>query len=389
MIIKPRDGKDGDIATLKSLRTRVTAGSHQHSLISKELAFVRAGDQAEEEMAFLLRHDYGESKELAVINDLRIVVGDRSAQIDHLIIHNSLTIFVVETKSVSEGIRILDHGEFLRWNKYKGAYEGMASPLAQNERHIAVLQDALTPVLQGRRLVYVPVVTVSKNARILRTDAFDTSNVLTADLLDKFVRERLPSTSQQQSLSADELEKFGRTIAAWHAPIQIDYAAKFGIKEPQASSPPPTWRSSPHPVVGNNRAPIERGSTYVRPIPRRRSRTRVVGAAFLLIAMVVIGSRMTRDAVQPAPPPGKAAASGVATKPQRPPGQQAQIRIVPAALAGDLGEGERCFEQKRYDCAISSANAVLRIEPGNKRAKNLKRQAEQEQAQAMRAITIR
>lgn len=60
-----------------------------------------------------------------------------------------------------------------------------------------------------------------------------------------------------------------------------------------------------------------------------------------------------------------------------------------ASLAqGMLEEAESCFANRRYDCAISSAKAALRIDPQFQRARVLLQSAEGEQKKALDAITI-
>lgn len=76
-------------------------------------------------------------------------------------------------------------------------------------------------------------------------------------------------------------------------------------------------------------------------------------------------------------------------KPERPKAVQTSTAVPTAAVSGALGDGETCFNQKRYDCAVSSANAVLRMDAGNSRAVDLKRRAELEQKRALDSISIR
>lgn len=45
-----------------------------------------------------------------------------------------LQCFVLETKHFRDGLKITEEGEFLRFNGYTKRYEGMPSPIAQNER---------------------------------------------------------------------------------------------------------------------------------------------------------------------------------------------------------------------------------------------------------------
>jgi len=203
LILKHADNKDAQITQLEQLLTMAPADSR--TMVERELRTVRAGLKGEQEAAYLIDFDMKESTKTGVIHDLRMEVGERVAQVDHLLIHRTLNIFVLETKHFNTGIKITEDGEFLRWNDYKKTYEGMASPLAQNERHIAVLKDALNqiemPTRLGMRLspVFHSYILVSPNARIDRPKRFDTSRIIKADMLGKaidtkFEKERVLDT---------------------------------------------------------------------------------------------------------------------------------------------------------------------------------------------------
>lgn len=53
-----------------------------------------------------------------------------------------------------------------------------------------------------------------------------------------------------------------------------------------------------------------------------------------------------------------------------------------------LDEGESCFIQKKFDCAIASANNVLRLRSDNDRAFSLKSRAQGAQKAALESITV-
>jgi serine/threonine protein kinase len=53
-----------------------------------------------------------------------------------------------------------------------------------------------------------------------------------------------------------------------------------------------------------------------------------------------------------------------------------------------LDEGEQCFSRKRFDCAISSANNVLRLRSDNERAMLLKIRAQNAQKAALDSISV-
>lgn len=187
MLLKSTDSKEEQVANLEQ-KLKVARGDRR-SWIEKELRNLRAGIKAENDVAYLINFDYEKSPNWAVIHDLRLEVGGRVAQIDHLLINRFLDVYVLETKSFHSGLKINEDGEFLRWNDYAKKYEGMASPLAQNERHIAVLRDAFQAIKLPSKLgvtitpTFHSFVLISANARVDRPKNFDASKVIKADSL--------------------------------------------------------------------------------------------------------------------------------------------------------------------------------------------------------------
>lgn len=99
-----------------------------------------AGDAAEKQMAFYLRREFGNDKDVWVINDLRIGLEGEFAQMDHLLV-SQWGLFIIESKSVTGSVRINAHGEWAR--EYDGKLEGMPSPLLQAEAQGRILKQKL------------------------------------------------------------------------------------------------------------------------------------------------------------------------------------------------------------------------------------------------------
>lgn len=100
-----------------------------------------AGDAAEKQMAFYLRREFGNDKDVWVINDLRVCHKGEFAQMDHLLV-SQWGLFVIESKSVTGSVRINAHGEWTR--EYDGRFEGMPSPVLQAEAQSRILKQVLT-----------------------------------------------------------------------------------------------------------------------------------------------------------------------------------------------------------------------------------------------------
>ncbi|UJM89511.1 NERD domain-containing protein [Rhodanobacter denitrificans] len=172
MLIKKADDHSEELAELERLTMTGRGDAAIHA--KKELAIRRAGVKGETESAYLIDFHFGSSTNWTVIHDLRIEYDGRVAQIDHLLINRWMECYVLETKHFRDGVKITEDGEFMRWNGFKHTFEGMPSPLEQNDRHIAVLRDAMKaidlPTRLGIRiqLAFQSLVLVSPTARIDR-----------------------------------------------------------------------------------------------------------------------------------------------------------------------------------------------------------------------------
>ena len=96
---------------------------------------------------------------------------------------------------------------------------------------------------------------------------------------------------------------------------------------------------------------------------------------------------------EPAPTPAPAPAP-VVEKPAKP--VKAAPPVAPANQAAglesviteSLSEASHCMSQRKYDCAIANANAVLRMDKGNRYALDIKRKAKDAQDKALSQIQI-
>ena len=86
MILKPADSKLEVIATLE--RLVATAPADRKTKIEQELRTVRAGIKGEQEAAYLIDFHFKDRESWVVIHDLRLEIGGRVAQIDHLLLHS-------------------------------------------------------------------------------------------------------------------------------------------------------------------------------------------------------------------------------------------------------------------------------------------------------------
>ena len=241
MLIKESDDKSKDLEILQILLKRSDVSADTKRKIEQEIRNIASGAKGEADAAYEINFHYGQSKNWAVIHDLRLEHKGRVAQIDHLLINRFLDIWVCESKRFSEGIAINENGECaMFWN---GRPQGIGSPYEQNVKHMAVIKAAFDDgvVELPKRLGFSikPVVTglvvVSKNARISRPKAKGWWNdgIVKADSVKARIEKTLDSDNNilfaAKIIGTDTLENFAKGLAALHAPASFDWYAKFGL----------------------------------------------------------------------------------------------------------------------------------------------------------------
>lgn len=251
MIIKEADDKKPQMAALQALAARPDCNADARKRIEQEIRNIQAGVRGEEEAAYEIKVHYGESRNWAVIHDLRVEFGDLVAQIDHLVINRWLDVWVCESKHFSEGVAINEHGEFAAF--FGSKPYGVPSPIEQNAKHILILRRLFESgaVNLPKRLGFTikpelkSLVLVSKKARITRPkakiDGIDCviKNDQFFKTVDKAVDEN-SILSAAKIIGSDTLEDVARQIAGLHKPIQFNWAAKFGLPAiaPIQAAPP-------------------------------------------------------------------------------------------------------------------------------------------------------
>ncbi len=149
MQLKSADDRQPDLDVLTALLARPDADAATHRRIEQEIRQIRAGAAGEREAAHEIEFHLAHNRNRMTIHDLRLEIGERVAQIDHLVIDRLLDIWVLESKHFAEGVAINDHGEWTGF--YGGRSYGMASPVEQNRKHVAVLEQVF-----AKKLVKLP-----------------------------------------------------------------------------------------------------------------------------------------------------------------------------------------------------------------------------------------
>jgi hypothetical protein len=250
MLIKERDNHESEILELQRLLAcKIT--DRQRFLIEREIRCLNSGLRGEDNSAYYIDFRFKDSRNCAIIHDLRLEYKGFAAQIDHLLINRLLDVYVLESKNYTHGIKITPEGEFLVWNG-KRPYP-IESPIEQNKRHVDLLdrifqQAGFLPTRLGVVIPpnYLSYIMVAPHSRIDRPgkEKFDTSMVIKADSLGAAIDKRIDDTSALVAISSlaklisqETLETFARRLVRLHRPSKIDYARKFGINVGENRSP--------------------------------------------------------------------------------------------------------------------------------------------------------
>ncbi|MBN8506003.1 MAG: NERD domain-containing protein [Burkholderiales bacterium] len=248
MLIKSADDKSKRLRLLEDLQASPVLDGRQRHWLRDARSRETKGIQGERDAAFHIDSVLRDSKNWAVLHDLRIRVGEDEAQIDHLILNRFLDLILVETKCFGCSLEINAQGEFTA-DYGSGKRFGIDSPLAQSERHGRVLLKLLEQLEIGGRLGIKPavhhLVLLHPKAIIQRPAAeqFDTSNVIKADQFaqwrERFVDESAKGLSAVTGVlnmrSSDTLREWAEKIARQHRPA--DPQALPGLKRPKEAAP--------------------------------------------------------------------------------------------------------------------------------------------------------
>jgi len=242
MIIKKMDSKQEEIAELTAL-LKGKLNPYQRFLIERELKAIRSGVSGEKDSAYYIDFYFGNSRNWAVIHDLRIEHKGQVAQIDHLLINRMFDIYVLESKNYSYKLKISPEGEFHAY--YGKEYIGIPSPIEQNKRHVHLLDLFLKyrNILPKRmgisiRPRFKNIILVSPKCIISRPPEkkFDSSSVIKADTLRTKIDQEVDKQNPLADLatlskfcSSSTLMETARRLARFHKPKKVDFTAKFGL----------------------------------------------------------------------------------------------------------------------------------------------------------------
>ena len=140
-------------------------------------------------------------EEYKVINNLLIKEGNKTTQIDHLVV-SEYRIFVIETKHYQGLIYGDANREYWTQNIYGNKYD-LWNPTLQNQVHIRALRRELTDIPPG---AFVSIVTFSRQASL---DIRNSENVIYWDELKDVIR-----SYQRKLISIEQTQNAYETLLA-------------------------------------------------------------------------------------------------------------------------------------------------------------------------------
>lgn len=242
MIIKNQDNHQDDIDYLSDLLER-DLPDNQKTQVDRELKCLYSAEKAEKTSAYYLDSEFKNSKNWALIHDLRIEHNGEVAKIDHLLMNRMLDTYVIESKNFTYDLSISDKGEFSYF--YHNTPYSISSPIDQNEQNIKVLKklfndNNLLPRRLGVSLIpnYRNIVLMSDESNLTKPKKgfYDCTAVMKTDKFTERFADDLECddvlsdfSNMSKVISQESLMKFSGGLAALHKRQNIDYAEKFGI----------------------------------------------------------------------------------------------------------------------------------------------------------------
>ncbi|MGL4876134.1 MAG: HRDC domain-containing protein [Clostridium sp.] len=220
---------DKQIEELERLLKGVSDGNIRRR-IEAEIYAMKKGQEGEKAVCYEIKNSF---IPMLVLHNIRIVVDDKVAQMDYVLITHKF-VMVVETKRLYSDISINKYGDFeLVGRNGKGQFyrKGIYSPVVQNDRHVRILESLLEKnKLLKKTKVCSEIFLSNEKANIDRRYAQKKIGDQVSKL-DKFterVNERIENATE--SLSEDKMYKIADLLIREYKEAEYDYEKKFMVE---------------------------------------------------------------------------------------------------------------------------------------------------------------
>lgn len=261
-VIKEFESRVDDIEQLTQLLKEHSNNPKLKKRIESDLIKLRVGEKAERNAGYMLGTIYKDRSESFLINGLRLDFDGDIAQIDHITLNSIGVVFLIETKSVSTGIKIDEAGVFWRWDSFKKTYIEIPSPLKQSERHERVIRKAFEKIGYEPELIKHLIVVDYKEKLIKPKYGFE--NICRPDMVEKAIEDSLQKTHIVKAFKLVgkmflgnrytklQTRVFAQNLIAMHQPITFDYRQYYGLEQGAENQIKPLIQESKQEYSANN-----------------------------------------------------------------------------------------------------------------------------------------
>ena len=241
MILKSAEGRDADLGELRRLRADATQADQ--AKIDREIRNIEKGASGEKSAAHFINREFGKSRSMAILHDLRLQMGEDVAQIDHLVIHRfQQAAWVLETKNFGGRLSCDEHGD---WTLWKGRTPvSIASPINQARRQVILLKEWLSANGISTIRTIVPVVLISPTSSISRKHLRPEDHVVKSDNFgqwwEKQANEKVGVIAAFgmlgrhliDGMSEEDLRNLGTKFCDAHTPLAREWERTLRLSSP-------------------------------------------------------------------------------------------------------------------------------------------------------------
>lgn len=237
MLYKSADDRTAELSQLQTLLKNCSDATEKR-IVNKQLNQLRARVKAEQATAYILNFKFENYDNIILLHDLTLEINGKIAQIDHLIITQTLQVYVLDSQHFNDLLVINDYGGFSRWNHILQMSEGITSPIEENKHHIEVLKEAFNSIDMPKKsgailqpCEYLSYILISPRTSIKRSRNFDSSSVIRADTFSDSYDYNIqrPSnapdvTALNEPISHEDLQEIAYKLVQLHQPQTSDYS---------------------------------------------------------------------------------------------------------------------------------------------------------------------
>lgn len=229
---KDFESENKQLYDLEELFSRVK--SEKRNKIQRDIINLKIGLEGERAVSYELKNSF---IPMICLHDIRIENAGYVAQMDYILI-TEYFIMVLETKKLNGDIVINEAGEFIRRFKTKEGkvfnQEGMYSPIAQNERHIRILENFLKGNGIIKRVpIYSTVIIANPKAIINRSKApyAIRNGIYKYDQITNMLKKKISKCQKDGKMFESHMVKIAEFLLENNKEITFDYNAKYGLTE--------------------------------------------------------------------------------------------------------------------------------------------------------------